>query len=168
MSLFFSSLKNCFCPSRQHLDSSRQIAIYRDSSTVFYRVLDSFSIATLIHQETFWMLDNCSIATLIHQDPIMDTSWHLLDRSRYPCMNFIFLLFCFFFFLCVHSILFSFSYRSMVPYSPRSLYVSFLSVSYQVFWPFMPLTIMSKRGRNLRIECLSSGGVIDLGGELHV
>ena len=25
-----------------------------------------------------------------------------------------------------------------------------------------------KRGRNLKIECLSSGGVIDLGGELHV
>ena len=31
-----------------------------------------------------------------------------------------------------------------------------------------PLTIVSKRGRNLRIECHSSGGVIDLGGELHV
>ena len=31
-----------------------------------------------------------------------------------------------------------------------------------------PLTIMSKRGRNLRIECLSLGGVIDLGGELYV
>ena len=27
---------------------------------------------------------------------------------------------------------------------------------------------MSKRGRNLRIECHSSRGVIDLGGELHV
>ena len=27
---------------------------------------------------------------------------------------------------------------------------------------------MSKRGRNLKIECHSSGGVIDLGGELHV
>ena len=31
-----------------------------------------------------------------------------------------------------------------------------------------PLTIVSKRGRNLRFECLSSGRVIDLGGELHV
>ena len=31
-----------------------------------------------------------------------------------------------------------------------------------------PLTIVSKMGRNLRIECHSSGGVIDLGGELHV
>ena len=30
-----------------------------------------------------------------------------------------------------------------------------------------PLTIVSKRGRNLRIECHSSGGVIELGGELH-
>ena len=31
-----------------------------------------------------------------------------------------------------------------------------------------PLTIVSKRGRNLRIACLSLEGVIDLGGELHV
>ena len=31
-----------------------------------------------------------------------------------------------------------------------------------------PLTIVSKRWRNLRIECLSSRGVIDLGGELYV
>ena len=27
---------------------------------------------------------------------------------------------------------------------------------------------MSKRGRNLRIECHSLRGVVDLGGELHV
>ena len=27
---------------------------------------------------------------------------------------------------------------------------------------------MSKRERNLRIECHSSGGVVDLGGKLHV
>ena len=31
-----------------------------------------------------------------------------------------------------------------------------------------PLTIVSKRGRNLRSEYHSLGGVIDLGGELHV
>ena len=31
-----------------------------------------------------------------------------------------------------------------------------------------PLTIVSKRERNLSIECHSSGGVIDLRGELHV
>ena len=31
-----------------------------------------------------------------------------------------------------------------------------------------PLTILSERGRNLKIECHSSGGVIDLGEELHV
>ena len=57
----------------------------------------------------------------------------------------------------------------MVPCSPCSLYASFLSVSYHVFWLFIyPLTIVSKKGRNLSIECHSSGGVIDLGGELHV
>ena len=50
---------------------------------------------------------------------------------------------------------FSFSCRSMVL---CSLFFFFLC----------PLTIVSKRGRNLRIECHSSGGVIDLGGELHV
>ena len=31
-----------------------------------------------------------------------------------------------------------------------------------------PLTIMSKKGRILRIECHSSGGVKNVGGELHV
>ena len=36
------------------------------------------------------------------------------------------------------------------------------------FGLLFPLTIVSKRGRNLRIECYSSGEVIDLGGELHV
>ena len=56
----------------------------------------------------------------------------------------------------------------MVPCSPCSLYVSFLFVSVMSFGFLCPLTIMSKRMRKLRIECLSSGGVIDLGGELHV
>ena len=56
----------------------------------------------------------------------------------------------------------------MVPCSPHSLYVSFLFVSVMSFGLLCPLTIVSKRGRNLRIEYHSSGEVIDLGGELHV
>ena len=56
----------------------------------------------------------------------------------------------------------------MVPCSPCALYVSFLFVSDQFFGFLGSLTIVSKKGRNLRIECHSSGGVIDLGGELHV
>ena len=56
----------------------------------------------------------------------------------------------------------------MVPCSPRSLYVSFLFVSIMSFGFLCPLTIVSKRGRNLRIECHSSGEVIDLRGVLHV
>ena len=32
----------------------------------------------------------------------------------------------------------------------------------------MPFDIHVKKGEKLRIECLSLGGVIDLGGELHV
>ena len=56
----------------------------------------------------------------------------------------------------------------MVPCSPRSLYVSFLFVSVMSFGFLCPLIIVSKRGRNLRIECHSLGGVIVFGGELHV
>ena len=63
---------------------------------------------------------------------------------------------------------FSFSCRPMVPCSPHSLSVSFLFVSVMSFDFLCPLTIVSKRRRNLRTECLSSGGVINLGGELHV
>ena len=32
----------------------------------------------------------------------------------------------------------------------------------------MPFDNRVRKGRNLRIECHSLGGVIDLGGELHV
>ena len=91
-----------------------------------------------------------------------------LDQSRFPCMHFIFLCFAFFFSFVSIASCFSFSCRSMVPYSPHSLYAYFLFVSIMSFGCLCPLTIVSKRGRNLRIECLSSGGVIDLGGELHV
>ena len=38
----------------------------------------------------------------------------------------------------------------------------------QVFGFLCHLTIVSKRGRNLRFECYSLGRLIDLGGELHV
>ena len=65
-------------------------------------------------------------------------------------------------------LLFSFSCRSMVPCFPRSLCVYFFLSSIKSFGFLYPLTIVLKRGRNLRIECHSSGGVIDLGGELHV
>ena len=66
-------------------------------------------------------------------------------------------------------LLFSFSCRSLVSCSPHSLCVYFFFLSPIKSFGFLcPLTIVSKKGRNLRIECLSSGGVIDLGGELHV
>ena len=49
----------------------------------------------------------------------------------------------------------------------RSISIFCLS-SVMPFGFLCPLTIMSKRGRNLRIECHSLGEVINLGGELHV
>ena len=64
---------------------------------------------------------------------------------------------------------FSFSCRSIVPCSPRSLYISFLFVSGQVFLAFYALgQLCQKVGDFFRIECHSSEGVIDLRGELQV
>ena len=99
------------------------------------------------------------------------SSRQILDTSRsieIPLHGFhFFSLFCIFS-LCLHSILVFFFlqvYGSLLSSFPLC---QFFSVFGQVFWPFMPLTIISKRGRNLIIECHSSGGVIDLWGELHV
>ena len=83
------------------------------------------------------------------------------DRLNSSCMHFIyFWVLHFFYSLYVHSILLS--------SSSCSLYVSFMFVSDQFFGFLCPLTIVSKRTRNLRFECHSLGGVIDLGGKLHV
>ena len=47
--------------------------------------------------------------------------------------------------------------------------MSVFCLSLVTFFGYLcPVTIVLKRGRNLRIECLSLGGVIDLGGELYV
>ena len=108
-------------------------------------------------------LDSCICRRLLYSTPVSPP----LNRSRFLCMHYIFLCFAFFFFVSIAS-RFSFSCRSMVPCSPHSLYVSFLFVSVMSFGFLCLLTIVSKRGRNLRIECLSSRGVIDLGGEFHV
>ena len=93
-------------------------------------------------------------------------SRHLLDRSRYLCMHFIFLCFAFFSFVSITSC-FSFSCRSMVVLLVPSISVFCLS-PVKFFGLLCHLTIVSKRGRNLRFECHSSGGVIDLDRELHV
>ena len=74
-------------------------------------------------------------------------SRHLLDWLRYPCMHFLFLCFAFFFFVSIAPC-FSFSCRSMVPCSPHSLYISFLSVFGQVFWHFMPFDNRVKKAEN--------------------
>ena len=46
--------------------------------------------------------------------------------------------------------------------------MSFFLSLVKSFGLLCPLTIVSKRGKILRIECHSLGGVIDLGQELHV
>ena len=49
------------------------------------------------------------------------------------------------------------------------LFMSVFCSSLVKFFSFLcPLTIVSKSGRNLRFEYHSLGGVIDLGGKLHV
>ena len=72
-------------------------------------------------------------------------SQHLLNRSRYPYMHFIFLCFAFFSFMSIASC-FSFSSRSIVPCSPRSHYISFLFVSGQVFLAFYALWQLCQKG----------------------
>ena len=79
-----------------------------------------------------------------------------------------FSLFCIFFPLCPQLLVFLFlvSLWFLVLLIPS---ISVFCLSLVKSFGFLhPLTIVSKRGRNLRIECHSSGGIIDLGGELHV
>ena len=111
------------------------------------------------------ILDNCICRHLLCSTPILSS----LNRSRSSCMHYFSHVLHFFFIIFVSiASCFSFSCRSMVPCSPCFLYVSFLFVSVMSFGFLCPLTIVSKRGRNLRIEYHSSGGVIDLWEELHV
>ena len=125
----FSPLKNLFSAS---LIVSRQISLSIEPKSCALYLLDISSTNSRSIEVGFFSID----------------SRHLLDRSRYPWMHLIFLCFAFFF-LCVHSILFFFFFcRSMVPCSPCSLYICFLSVSGQVFWPFMPFDNRVKKGEN--------------------
>ena len=67
--------------------------------------------------------------------------------------------FCIFFFsVCVHSILLSrSSCSSIVPCSPCSLYVSFLSVSDKVFWLSMPFDHRVKGGEIWDLNAIPQG-----------
>ena len=154
----FSPLKNIFSTSsiasRQIPLLSRFLGLTSTASQQIGRSIKPKSCAL------------CLLNTSSTDSRSIEVSGLHLDRffnlSRSFCMHFFFLCFAFFSF-CAHNILFSFSCRSMVPCSPRALYVSFLFVSSQFFGFLGPLTIVSKRGRNLRIECHSSRGVINLG-----
>ena len=140
-------------------------------SISIHRVLSRY------HPNTSSLISLLSICS-IHVSIYRSLPWHIprylpIDRTPLACISYLFFFMFFIFYsLCVHSILFScFSCRSMVPCSPCFLYVSFLSISGHFFFFFgflCPLTIVTKRGRNLSFECHSSRGVIDLGGELHV
>ena len=78
-------------------------------------------------------------------------------------------MFCIFFIPFV-SIASCFLYRSMVPCSLCSLYVSFLSISDQVFWLSMPFDNRVKRGEKLEIwmPFLRGSNKFWGGGEFHV
>ena len=105
-----------------------------------------------LHLSTFYSLDTCldtfrSIEILLH-------AFH-------------FSLFCIFFSVSIAS---CFSFLVVLWFHVLLVpFLSFFCLSPVMSFGFLcPLTIVSKRGRNLRIECHSSGGVINLGGELHV
>ena len=134
-------------------------------------ILNSFSIDTFSIEISRFDLDNFSTDRLIHWAKILCSlstqhildrfsihrGWLLLDRFltpprsiKIPLHAFHFFCFAFFSFVSIASC-FSFSCRSIVPFSPRSLYISFLSVSGQVFWPFMPFDNHVKNGENFEI-----------------
>ena len=162
----FSLLKNLFSTSSI---ASQQISL-----------LSRFlSLTSTTSRQIGWSIEPKSCALYLLNTTLTDSqsievgffsidSQHLLNRSRYPCMHFIFLCFAFFSFMSIASC-FSFSSRSIVPCSPCSLYISFLFVSGQVFLAFYALwQLCQKVGDFFRIECHSSEGVIDLRGELQV
>ena len=83
-------------------------------------------------------------------DPLKSYCGHLSTPPRLieiplHAFHFSFVLLFFFPFVSIASC-FSFSCRSIVPCSPYSLYVSFLFVSCQVFWSFMPFHNRVKKG----------------------
>ena len=156
----------------------RQLVICRASKAFSYRNLASFStpgrlikkalissIASrhLVDKSRSFQpfvdlsLDRSSTAASVDVYYARHLSCHLLiDRDPLACI--IFHMFCIFFIIFVSiASCFSFFCRSMFPCSPCSLYVCFLFVSVLSFGFLCPLTIVSKRGRNLRIECHSSG-----------
>ena len=146
---------------------SWQILSHTRSIEISGFCLDSFSTASRsIEKLSFWPINPRQFLnplTLASSQQILDTS--LINRDTLACISFFFVLH---FFLCVHSIFFFFFlkvYGSLFSSLPLYLFSVYLVKSFGFLYP---LTIVSKRKRNLRIECLSSGGVIDLRGELHV
>ena len=178
-------LDSCLCFS--HLEKlvlkacstpPRYLAVCRASSVFSNRNPDSFSIPGgsiengsassiasrhLVDRSRSFQpfvdlsLDRSSINASVNVYYARHLSRHLsIDRDPLTCIIF----HMFFIFLNIFVSIascFSFSCRSMVPCSPYSLYVSFLFVSVMSFGFLCPLTIVSKRRRNLRIECHSSG-----------
>ena len=134
----------------------------------------SFSISPQYiepHFSSFYLLDTCvnlSKSSLTH--PSITP-----DRSNSSCMHFIFIflhVFHFLFPLCPQHLVFMFFlqvYGSLFSLFSLCQFSLYLRSFFFFFFGFLcPLTIVTKRGRNLSFECHSSWGVIDLGGELHV
>ena len=116
-------------------------------SISIHRVLSRY------HPNTSSLISLLSICS-IHVSIYRSLPWHIprylpIDRTPLACISYLFFFMFFIFYsLCVHSILFScFSCRSMVPCSPCFLYVSFLSISGQIFfWLSMPFNNRDKKG----------------------
>ena len=98
MSVFFSSLKNCFEQSQQLLDTSRPIywafwasfldSCYRNFDLIrFLRInLDSFSIASRSIEEVYvCSIDSRSMEVTLLWTPLDSSIYHILilDTSRY-------------------------------------------------------------------------------------
>ena len=102
------------------------------------------SIARWIDRESSCLLDRCLIVSQsIEVGFFLIYSRHLLIDWD-TLVSFFFVLH--FFSFVSNASCFSFSCWSMVPCSPRSLYISFLFISGHVFWLFMPFDNRVKKG----------------------
>ena len=131
-------MKNCFKATStdpQHLSTpGLSIELFSCFLMQSWHLL----IARWIDREISCLLDSYSIYR-----GLLDSCPTPLDPSRSPCFSHG--LHVSLIFVSIASY-FSFSCRSMVPCSPCSLFVSFLSISCQVFWLFIPFDNRVKKG----------------------
>ena len=155
MSIFFLKTKNCIFASKSFF-GVLSFDLFIHMFFFFFHNLGWFIVLSFyyficfklpLHENScFKHLDTtptrrASFLNLLLLDTCVDLSTSSSLSAPFSCISYVFHVLHFFFYsLCVHSNLFScFSFRHMVPSSPHSLYVIFLSVFGPSFLAFYAL-----------------------------